>query len=35
MERIGLLFGWAETYRGAKIGTTIDYINAEMKRLRP
>jgi hypothetical protein len=35
VERIVLLFGWAETDRGARIGTTIDYINAEMKRLRP
>jgi hypothetical protein len=35
VERIALLFSWTVPGRGDEISTTIDYINSEMKRLRP
>jgi hypothetical protein len=35
MERIALLFGWTVPSRAEEISTTIDYMNSEMKRLRP
>ena len=35
MERIALLFGWTVPGRGEEISATIDYMNSEMKRLRP
>jgi hypothetical protein len=34
-ERIALLFGWTVPGRGEEISATIDYMNSEMKRLRP
>ncbi|HMD23035.1 MAG TPA: hypothetical protein VKH61_02975 [Streptosporangiaceae bacterium] len=35
IERIALLFGWTVPGRGDEVSATIDYINSEMKRLRP
>ena len=35
VERIALLFGWPAPGLGAEAGATIDYINSELKRLRP
>ena len=35
MERIALLFGWTVSGRGEEISATIDYMNSEIKRLRP
>jgi hypothetical protein len=35
VERIALLFGWPVPGLGAEAGATIDYINSELKRLRP
>jgi hypothetical protein len=35
MERIALLFGWTVPGRAEEISATIDYMNSEMKRLRP
>ncbi len=35
IERIAWLFGWTVPGRGDEISATIDYINSEMKRLRP
>lgn len=35
MERITLLFGWTVPGRGDEISATTDYMNSEMKRLRP
>ncbi|HUZ23801.1 MAG TPA: hypothetical protein VMV07_08545 [Streptosporangiaceae bacterium] len=35
MERIASLFGWTVPGRGDEISATIDYMNGEMKRLRP
>ena len=35
MERIALLFGWTVPGRGAEISATVEYMNSEMKRLRP
>jgi hypothetical protein len=35
VERIALLFGWPAPGLGEEVGATIDYINSELKRLRP
>jgi hypothetical protein len=35
MERTALLFGWPVPGRREEISATIDYMNSEMKRLRP
>ena len=35
VERTALLFGWTVPGRGEEISATIDYMNGEMKRLRP
>jgi hypothetical protein len=35
VERIALLFGWPAPGLGEEAGSTIDYINSELKRLRP
>ena len=35
IERIALLFGWTMPGRAEEISSTIDYMNSEMKRLRP
>lgn len=35
VERIAGLFGWTVPGRGDEVSATIDYINSEMKRLRP
>jgi hypothetical protein len=35
IERIALLFGWTVPGRAEEISATIDYINDELKRLRP
>jgi hypothetical protein len=34
-ERIALLFGWPVPGRGEEVSAVIDYMNTEMKRLRP
>jgi hypothetical protein len=35
MERSAFLFGWTAPVRGDEISATIEYMNSEMKRLRP
>jgi hypothetical protein len=35
VERIALLFGWPAPGLGEEAGATIDYVNSELKRLRP
>jgi hypothetical protein len=35
VERIALLFGWPAPGLGEEAGATVDYINSELKRLRP
>jgi hypothetical protein len=35
VERIALLFGWPAPGLGAQASETIDYINSELKRIRP
>jgi len=34
-ERIALLFGWRVPGRGEEVSAAIDYMNTEMKRMRP